>query len=292
VIPWLLAAVSLAQPAQPAGEIYSLRAVISDAKEAPLRDLELSDVSLTVSGATVELTRFEKDERPTSVALLIDSSQPQQNAFRQQFNDAAKAFVASLPSNTRLSVWTTGDRPTQVIDDLDLSEEGSAAQVSKTLARTAATGGNTVLDALVEAAEALKKREGERKVIVYLTGEGAGFSNHDRQAVVERVKKTGIEVMGVLVAEQGDATGGGDVPPEEYDYVFASLAEWGGGRFERPLSVMAASASLMRVAADLRSTYRVAFHSRGRKPSRVVLQVARPSVKVRLSTPQKETSSP
>src|SRR5689334_23451905 len=106
----------------------------------------MSDVSLSVGGATVPLTRFEKDERPTNIALLIDSSQPQQNAFRQQFNDAAKAFVASLPSNTRLTVWTTGDRPTRVVDDLDLSEDGSADQVAKTLARTAPMGGNTVLD--------------------------------------------------------------------------------------------------------------------------------------------------
>jgi len=289
VILWLLAALSFQQPAP---ETYSLRAVVSDAKDAPVRDLEISDVSLTVGGATVPLTRFEKDERPTNIALLIDSSQPMQNAFRLQFNEAAKAFVASLPNNTRLTVWTTGDRPTKVIDDLDVSEEGSAAQVAKTLSRAATVGGNTVLDAVVEAAEALKKKEGERKVLVFLTAEGAGFSSDNRQGIVDRVKKTGVEITGVLIAESGDATGGGDVPQEEYDYVFGSLTEGGGGRLERPLTVMSASASLLRVAADLRSTYRVAFHSSGKKPSRVVLQVARPAVKVRLSTPQKETSSP
>lgn len=292
MIPWLLAVLALQQPAQPVTDVYSLRAVVSDAKGAPVRDLETSDVSLTVGGATVSLTRFEKDERPTRVALLIDSSQPFQNAFRLQFNEAAKAFVASLPSNTRLSVWTTGDRPTRVVDDLDVSEDGSAQQVSRTLIRAAAMGGNTVLDAIIEAADDLKKKEGERNVVVFLSAQGAGFSNMDRQGVVDRVLKTGVEVMGVLIGERGDATAGGEVSPEEYDYVFASLTDRTGGRFERPLTVMAASPALMRVAADLRSTYRLAFHFSGKKPTKIALQVARPSVKVRLSAPQKETSSP
>lgn len=292
MIPWLLAVLALLQPAQPAVQVYSLRAVVSDGKDAPIRDLETSDVSLTVGGATVPLTRFEKDERPTRVALLIDSSQPFQTAFRVQFNDAAKAFVASLPSNTRLSVWTTGDRPTKVIDDLDVSEDGSALQVSRTLARAPAMGGNTVLDAIIEAADDLKKKEGERNVVVFLTAQGAGFSNTDRQGVVDRVLKTGVEVTGVAIAERGDATAGGEVPPEEYDYVFGSLTDRTGGRLERPLTVMAASPALLRVAADLRATYRLAFHFSGKRPTKIALQVARPSVKVRLSAPQKETSSP
>jgi hypothetical protein len=289
VIPWLLAAFGLFQPAL---ETYSLRAVVLDARDTALRDLELSDVSLTVGGATAPLTRFEKDERPMRVALLIDSSQPMQNAFRLQFNEAAKAFVASLPSNTRVSVWTTGDRPTKMIDDLDVSEEGSAQQVSKTLMRLASAGGNTILDAMVEAAEDLKKKEGERNVLVFLTAEGPGFANDNRQGIVDRVRRTGVEVTGALISERGEATGGGEVSPADYDYVFGTLTDSGGGRLERPLTVMAASDAIRRVAADLRSTYRVAFQSSGKKPSKIVLQVARPSVKVRLSTPQKETSSP
>ncbi len=289
MIPWLLAVLAVLQPA---ADRYSLRAVVLDAKESPIRDLETTDVSLTVAGATVPLSRFEKDERPARVALLIDSSQPLQAAFRLQFNEAAKAFVASLPPNTRLSVWTTGDRPTRVIEDLDVSEDGSAQQVSMVLSRQAAMGGNTILDAIVEAAEDLKKKEGERSVVVFLTAEGAGFSNDERQSIVDRVLRTGVEVTGTLIGEQGNAMTGGDVSPEEYDYVFGSLTDTTGGRLERPLTVMAATPAMLRVAADLRSTYRAAFDFRGKKPAKIALQVARPSVKVRLSTPRKEIPSP
>ena len=289
MILWLLAALALFQPA---GDTYSLRAVVSDSKGSPVRDLELSDVSLSDNGATVAITRFEKDERPTRLALLVDSSEPLATAFRLQFNEAAKAFVESLPSNTHVSVWTTGDRPTKVIEDLDLAQEGTAHEVTARLGRVAPTGGNTVLDAIIEAAQDLQKKEGERKVVVFLTGEGPGFSNDDRQSIVDRVLKTGVEVAGVLISEKGETTGGGEVPPDEYDYVFGGLTDRTGGRLERPLTVMGASAAILKVAADLRSTYRLAFHSSGGRRPKVVLQVARPAIKVRLSTPQKETSSP
>ncbi|MEO8501658.1 MAG: hypothetical protein ABI565_12135 [Vicinamibacteria bacterium] len=285
----LLAAFALFQPVV---DTYSLRAVVSDSRGVPLRDLEVTDVSLADNGATLPITRFEKDERPTRLALLVDSSQPLGTAFRLQFTEAAQAFVASLPSNTHVSVWTTGDRPVKLIDDLDLSQEGTAREVASRFGRVAPTGGNTILDAIVEAAKDLQKKEGERTVVVFLTGEGPGFSNDDRQSIVDRVSKTGVEVAGVLVSEKGEATGGGDVSPDEYDYVFGALTERTGGRLEHPLTVMGATAAILKVAADLRSTYRLAFHSSGGRRPKVALQVARPAVKIRLSTPQKETPSP
>ncbi len=289
MIHFVLAALGLLQPA---GDTYSLRAVVSDAKNAPVRDLELSDVSLTAGGATVPLTRFERDERPSRVALLIDSSLPMGTAYRLQFMDAAKAFIASLPATTRISVWTTGDRPHKVIDDLSLDEEGRGREVSARLSLVAPSGGNTFLDALVEASEDLQKKEGERSIVVFISGSGPGFANDVREGIVDRVLKTKVEVAGVLVSERGEG-GGGDVAQEDYDYVVSRLTEVTAGREERPLSVMGTGSALQRVAADLRSTYRLAYSYSGsdRRP-KIALQVARPKVKVRLSTPQKETSSP
>ncbi len=289
MILWLVALVGLVQPQS---EMYSLRAVVSDSKGVPLRDLETRDVSLSVGGATVSLERFELDDRPARVALLIDSSRPMASIYRARFIEAAKGFVASLPSGTRVTVWTTGDRPVKVIEDLDLAEEGSSRELEDRLSRVPALGGNTILDAVIEAAQDLEKKEGERNIVAFLSGQGPGFSNDLRQSVVERVLKTGVEVTGVLVSEQGESEGGGDVSPTDYDYVFGQLADRTGGRLERPLTAMGASANFAKVAADLRSTYRLSFHFRGAKIPRLALQVARPTVKVRLSTPRKETSSP
>ena len=204
MIRFVLAALLIAL--QPVGETYSVRAVVADDKGTALRDLEPNDVSLTVDGASVALSRFERDERPARVALLIDSSQPMSTAYRLQFMDAAKAFIASLPATTRVNVWATGDRPQKVIDDLNLDAEGTAKEVAQRLSRVATTGGNTFLDALVEASEDLQKKEGERKIVVFISGTGPGFASDPRQGIVDDVLKTGVEVAGVLVSEGGGSS--------------------------------------------------------------------------------------
>lgn len=272
-------------------DTYSLRAVVSDSKSVPVRNLEALDVSLTAGGVTLPLTRFEPDDRPARVALLVDSSRPMASVYRVEFVRAARSFVAALPSNTHVAVWTTGDRPIKVIDDLDLSREGTSSELESRLARVPPSGGNTILDAIVEAAEDLERAEGERKIVVFLTGQGPGFSNDSRQGIVDRVLETGVEVAGVMATEQGEPTAGGELSRDDYDFVFGELTERTGGRFERPLTTMGASTLLARVAADLRSTYRLSFHFRGAKVPRLELQIARPGVKVRLSTPRKENPS-
>src|SRR5262245_56040895 len=110
VLAFLISTAVLAQ----APDLYTVRAVISDAKGAPVRDLAASDVSLQQGGVAIALEKFEKDERPMQVALLIDSSEPVANHYRLQLVDAARSFLASLPTSARVTVWTTGDRPTRI----------------------------------------------------------------------------------------------------------------------------------------------------------------------------------
>ena len=287
-VPLLLAALFVQTAAS---DVYRLRAVVHDAKGVPVRDLDPTDVSLQMGGQAVPIERFELDERPLHVALVVDSSQPIASHYRLQLIDAARTFVGSLPEGTKLSVWTTGDRPTRILESTKV-EEGITATVMSRLERVIPMGGNTILDALVEVSKE-RSTEGGRPVLVFISCEGPGFANDAREIVVDQVMKTGVEVMGVLASERGESSGGGDVAPQDYDYVFGSLTERTGGRLERSVSSMGARTAIAKVAADLRSTYRLSyFQASGAKRSRATLDVARPSVKVRLSEPRKETSSP
>lgn len=288
----LLCALALLGLLEPQAATWSLRARVLDARGTPVRDLASTDVSLSDNGATLTLDRFEKDERPARVALVIDSSQPMASAYRVHFIEATQAFVASLPSNTRVVVWTSGDRPVKVIEDLDLAQDNATREMATALRRSAPSGGNTLLDAMAEAASDLRKAEGDRRILVVLSAEGPGFVNDTRDGILDRVLKTGVEVAGVLIAERGEGSAGGEVSSEDYDYVLANATTRTAGLLERPLSVMGAAAAMRRVAADLLSTYRLSFHSTANRKFKLSLQVARPAVKVRLSVPQKETPSP
>src|SRR2546428_337573 len=76
---------------------------------------------------------------------------------------------------------------------------------AKALRRIAPQGGNTLLDALVEASRDLKEQEGRRSAVVVVTGLGTEFSNYDRRQVVELAKKSSATFLAV-VCEEGPVT--------------------------------------------------------------------------------------
>ena len=147
-------------------------------------------------------------------------------------------------------------------------------------------GGNTLLDALVEASRDLKNREDARSAMVVVTGMGIGFAGYDRRQVVDEVQKHHITVLAVEVDEERSppSLGSSDhVTSVDYDYVLATLARSSGGVRETVLSAMGIERALQGIAAQLTSQYRLTYASaaRGRDP-KVEVTVALPGVKVRM----------
>jgi len=154
-------------------------------------------------------------------------------------------------------------------------------------------GGNTLLDALVEASRDLKSREDARGAIVVVTGMGIGFTGYDRRHVVDEVGKHPITVLGVEVDEDRSppslGSGSSDhVTGMDYDYVLATLAKSSGGARENVLSAMGIERALRGIAAQLTSQYRLTYA--GADPAReakVEVTVALPGVKVRMGAPRR-----
>ena len=107
-----------------------------------------------------------------------------------------------------------------------------------------AAGGNTLLDALVEAARDLEGREGRRAVVIAVTGTGIGFADRDRRRGGGRGRRqTGAQFLAVQFDESGDpevqAAGGGQVRASTTTTCCPSCAKRSGGRHERVLSALA-----------------------------------------------------
>ena len=77
------------------------------------------------------------------------------SAYRLTWCDAVLQFLLPLPEGTRYALWTTGDRPTKVVDYGD-----DAPRRPRRCERVVPQGGNTLLDALVEASRDLKQPRG------------------------------------------------------------------------------------------------------------------------------------
>jgi hypothetical protein len=250
----------------------------ADEKGAPVEGLDASEVAVIEDGAARPVTRLERDTRPLTLAIIVDTSVPLGTLFRLNIVDPVAGFVRQLPEGARYAIWTTGDRPKKIVDVTD--DRGRAAPA---LRKVFPSGGNTLLDALEEVAEDLSGREAERTAILVVTGVGIGFSSHTRQHVVDEVRRRKVPVMAVQFDERGaeeyQAAGADQVTRADYDYVLANLAR--SGVYERPLSSMGVGAALDKAIAALRGSYRATYVTPDtRKPGKLEVQVARPGVKM------------
>ncbi|HEX6737263.1 MAG TPA: VWA domain-containing protein [Vicinamibacteria bacterium] len=264
-----------------AAEVRTVSVTVTDEKGTPLRGLSAEEVVVLENGVARAVTRIEADERPLTVALLVDTSAPMGSLYRLNVLDPVLAFLGRLPAGARYAVWTLGDRPQKVVDFT--AESGEA---SRALKRVIPIGGNTLLDALLEVSDALKKQEGERTALVVVTGSGLGFASQDRRTVVDKLKGSGLPVYAVQFDEVGDAGVQGAGPDQvgrlDYDFVLGALTKESGGIWERPLSAMGVDRALRKVSSELTGQYRVSYDAT-QKEGKVEVQVARQGAKVRVA---------
>ena len=259
---------------------------MTDDKGQPVESLAADEVAVLENGTARTLSRVEKDRRPLRLALIVDTSEPVADHYRLQMLDPILRFLSKLPEGTEFAVWTTGDRPTKVVD-----YGAGRVAATRALQRVFPTGGNTVLDALVEAAKDLAAKEAGRSAIVVVTATGAGFANYGKEQVVDLVRPSGATVLAAEIEEAGSGASraSGEVSRNDYDYVLGRLAEVTGGRREILLSSMGTANALDSFAGELSSQYRVSFESVAGlkdKDRKLEVKVARPGAKVRIGVPR------
>jgi Mg-chelatase subunit ChlD len=276
----LLAAPGLAAASE---EVRAFVATATSDKGGAVTGVGADEVAILENGVTRDLVSIDADERPVTLAFIIDTSEATHSALRLNLVGAATTFLKSLPDGSRFALWSTGDRPTKVLD-----YTSDRVEAQKALARLFPRGGNTLLDAVAEASADLgkqgekgAKQEGERSVVVALTGLDPELSNRDKWRVVEEAEKKAGLFMAVSYAE-----GEGDFEDrQKFDYVLSTLSRQSGGRYETVLSPMAVAQAMGKLLDDLRSQYRVKYVAAPDlkdKDRKIEVKIARPAVKVRI----------
>jgi VWFA-related protein len=274
-----------APAAAPGTEVRALTVTLLDEKDQEVADVSAADVALAENGVHRDITSFKPDRRRLSVAILVDTSEAIGTAYRLNVVDAVLGLVARLPEGAHYGLWTTGDRPTKVLDYTDDRHAAGDA-----LKRVAPQGGNYMLDALAEASADLKKlsREGDRTAVVALTGTGPEFSYHDQYRSAEEGERSGALFLSVQIDVEGDFEARTNL-----SYTMDRLAVATGGRQDVILSPMGTDTALRKASAHLRSGYRLAYATvpdlRKRK---LDLTVARPGTKVLMPSASAREASP
>jgi VWFA-related protein len=254
-------------------QVRSLLVTITDDKGRPAEGLAPEEVVVLENGLARDVVALLPDRRPLTVAILVDTSANMNSDLRQVL-DPLVAFLMGLPSGSKYALWTTGDRPLKLVD-----YTSDPLEASQALKRVAPQGGNTVLDALVEASADLKKKEGERSAVVAVTKIGIEFSSRDRYRVVEQASANAPLFMAVKIDEGGESF----ESLAKYDYVLSELTRKTGGVFETVLTSLAVGHALERVGGALRGQYRLRYATVPEiKERKLEVKVSRPGVRVRM----------
>jgi VWFA-related protein len=257
-------------------DVRVLVATITDEKGGAVAGLAAEDVAVIENGVAREVVSIEPDTRPLTLALLVDTSEATRSALRLNVVDAATKFLQGLPEGSTFAVWTTGDRPTKV---LDYTDDRAAAR--KSLTRLFPQGGNTLLDALAEATADLSKKEGVRTAVVVVTALGPEFSSRDRWRAVDAALTKADLFLGVSFEE-----GGSDFEMRQtYDHVLGTLSDRSGGRYESVLSPMGVPLAMGKLLEEVKSQYRLRYLATPGvkdKDRKLDVKVARPGARVRV----------
>ncbi|HXB53559.1 MAG TPA: VWA domain-containing protein [Vicinamibacteria bacterium] len=254
--------------------VRSLLVTITDEKGRPAEGLSPEEVVVLENGLARDIVGLLPDRRPLTVAVLLDTSANMNSDLRMQVLEPLVAFLMGLPSGSKYALWTTGDRPLKLVD-----YTSDPLEASQALKRVPPQGGNTVLDALVEASADLKKKEGERSAVVAVTKIGIEFSSRDRFRVVEQALANAPLFMAVKIDEGGESF----ESLARYDYVLGELTRKTGGVYETVLTSLAVGHALERVGAALRGQYRLRYATVPEiKERKLEVKVSRPGVRVRI----------
>jgi len=281
---WVLGAILATQAPAATEQVRAFVATVTADKGGAVTGLDANDVAILENGVARDLVSIDADDRPVTLALVIDTSEAAQSALRLNIAEAAGRFLKGLPEGSTFALWSTGDRPTKILD-----YTSNQVEAQKALARLFPRGGNTLLDAVAESAadlnkqgEKREKREGgERSVVVALTGLNPELSNRDKWRAVEEAQKK----AGLFMAVSYDEGGADFEDRQKYDYLLSTLSRDSGGRYETVLSPMATSAAMDKLLDDLKSQYRVKYVTAPAlkdKDRRLEVKIARPGVKVRI----------
>jgi VWFA-related protein len=270
----------------PGTEVRALTVTLLDEKDQEVTDVSAGDIALTENGVARDITSFKPDRRPLTVAVLVDTSAAVGSSYRLNVVEAVVGLIARLPDGARYALWTTGDRPTKVVDHTD--DRGAAGTA---LRKVAPQGGNYMLDAFSEASGDLRKlaREGDRTAVVAVSFMGPEFSYLDKYRSAEVAEKNAEMYLSVQVE-----TGGADFEMRSnLSYVMDRLARATGGRYDIILSAMGVDTALRKLSAHLRSGYRLAYATVPDLKKRALdVSVARLGTKVLLPTTSAREASP
>ena len=243
-----------------------LNATAIDKDGTFLLDLTRDDFTLLEDKATQQILDFYLEERPITLALILDTSGSMHQAIGGT-QRAAAGFVDTLQEGDRALVI---DFDSKVFLLQNLTDDKEA--LKQAVDSTYADGGTAIYDALHAAFRLLNAEDG-RKAIILLTDGDDNQSQFSFKRILEAARTSDVIIYGI-----GLGTGVRTGPLRE-------LAKETGGRAFFPGKVEKLAEVYEQVARELRSQYYLTYASSNKTAEgeyrKITLKSNRPGVEIR-----------
>jgi hypothetical protein len=244
----------------------------------PVATLAPADVIVREDGVAREILKVSPSEAPALLVVIVDNSQAARRAV-QDMRLSLTEFVNTFAGPHEISLVGIADRPT-VLSPPTTSKAQLIRAVERVFAQPDA--GAYLLEAILEQARAVQKREPARAAIIALTSQGAEFSDRPPQTVMEALARSGATLHVIELQDTDQAPPLNQGVRDRNVVLDRGTSETGGAR-EIVLANLALRDALQKVGRVATTQYEVVY---GRPdtlipPRRVVVSSARPTLDVR-----------
>ena len=255
----------------------TIYASVVDKADAPVTGLAASEFIVREDDASREVLRASTATEPLQIALLIDTSAAI-DPHILDLRTGLRAFFKQMAGKNEIALIGVGERPTVLVDytrDLARLEKG----LGLVFARPGS--GTYLLDAIIEAGNALQKRKATRPTIVVVMARGPEFSERHHDNVLEQLRESGASLHSLVLTKPGAVRM--DRSDQELEMSLAEGTKMTGGRRDDLLTSMAISERLQLLGNELNSQYQITY-ARPPKlipPKSLEVSTKRPGVTVR-----------
>jgi hypothetical protein len=247
----------------------------TDKEGHPVTDLTAADFEVKEDGESRTVTKAELDRRPLKVGLVLDTSSTMATVFQSDIAPAAAALIAALPAGTTYDVWTTGNRPSEVV-----SGSSDPAEINARIKQVPVMGDNALLDTIKLAANAPVTPDQRFAVAILTSAVVGGTASGDVEMAVRSISKRPTFVSLEM------ATGNG---PRGISEALRTLAAYTAGVFVETLSTASAVNQVPHLVDAINSQYRIAWEpKKDPRSAKLEFKVKRKNVRLvrsgRLST--------
>ena len=247
----------LQQRERPTNQQRVYVSVVDKKGAPPTTPLAVTDFTVREDNVSREVLKVEPATDPMQIAVLVDTSAvvtPSISDLRTGTKAFATAIWARSP-DTEIALYSFGERPA-----LETDFSSSAVNFNRRVDRLfgASGSGAYLIDAIIDASAALKKRGATRPIIVvYVDENGPEFSNRRHDKVFEALAAARASLW--IIAKQGFAASTQTPENRERGMVIGDVTTRTGGRNSTLFDGSAIKLRMTELASQLVSQFALTY---------------------------------